>query len=151
MIGRYLIFSLSLDLSATKVRRIHVISANIAKLSPNPIKKILSFSWQSWILDLHSTCCARTSLTANSLTKTAIMSSIASSCGRVATAARRASAASVRSMSANAKVWIDKDTRVICQGFTGKQVRLQSCAALTQVNELPSSISYFLLSIGNLS
>jgi succinyl-CoA synthetase alpha subunit len=27
-----------------------------------------------------------------------------------------------RSMSANAKVWIDKDTRVICQGFTGKQV-----------------------------
>jgi hypothetical protein len=28
-----------------------------------------------------------------------------------------------RSMSANAKVWIDKDTRVICQGFTGKQVR----------------------------
>ena len=28
-------------------------------------------------------------------------------------------------MSANAKVWIDKDTRVICQGFTGKQVRLK--------------------------
>lgn len=28
-----------------------------------------------------------------------------------------------RFMSANAKVWIDKDTRVICQGFTGKQVR----------------------------
>lgn len=27
-----------------------------------------------------------------------------------------------RCMSANAKVWIDKDTRVICQGFTGKQV-----------------------------
>jgi len=28
-----------------------------------------------------------------------------------------------RCMSANAKVWVDKDTRVICQGFTGKQVR----------------------------
>lgn len=27
-----------------------------------------------------------------------------------------------RCMSANARVWIDKDTRVICQGFTGKQV-----------------------------
>ena len=29
---------------------------------------------------------------------------------------------SIRSMSASAKVWINKDTRVICQGFTGKQV-----------------------------
>jgi len=28
-----------------------------------------------------------------------------------------------RSLSANAKVWVNKDTRVICQGFTGKQVR----------------------------
>jgi hypothetical protein len=27
-----------------------------------------------------------------------------------------------RFLSASAKVWIDKDTRVICQGFTGKQV-----------------------------
>jgi hypothetical protein len=27
-----------------------------------------------------------------------------------------------RMMSASAKVWIDKNTRVICQGFTGKQV-----------------------------
>ena len=30
---------------------------------------------------------------------------------------------SVRSMSSTANVWIDKNTRVICQGFTGKQVR----------------------------
>ena len=28
----------------------------------------------------------------------------------------------IRSMSASAKVWVNKDTRVICQGFTGKQV-----------------------------
>ena len=29
---------------------------------------------------------------------------------------------SARNMSSTAKVWIDKNTRVICQGFTGKQV-----------------------------
>ena len=29
----------------------------------------------------------------------------------------------MRSMSSTAKVWVDKNTRVICQGFTGKQVR----------------------------
>jgi len=47
-----------------------------------------------------------------------------------ATASRRviASAAQAvtrqgRAMSTSAKVWVDKDTRVICQGFTGKQVR----------------------------
>lgn len=34
---------------------------------------------------------------------------------------------SSRQMSATAKVWIDKNTRVICQGFTGKQV-LDYCA-----------------------
>jgi hypothetical protein len=32
----------------------------------------------------------------------------------------------IRCMSANAKVWINKDTRVICQGFTGKQVCLKA-------------------------
>lgn len=32
-------------------------------------------------------------------------------------------ASHARAMSASAKVWINKDTRVICQGFTGKQVR----------------------------
>ena len=35
---------------------------------------------------------------------------------------RGSSTVGIRSMSANAKVWINKDTRVICQGFTGKQV-----------------------------
>lgn len=29
-----------------------------------------------------------------------------------------------RAMSSTAKVWVDKNTRVICQGFTGKQVRI---------------------------
>ena len=28
-----------------------------------------------------------------------------------------------RSLSTTAKVWVDKNTKVICQGFTGKQVR----------------------------
>lgn len=35
-----------------------------------------------------------------------------------------------RDMSSTAKVWIDKNTRVICQGFTGKQVRILNDAVL---------------------
>lgn len=42
-----------------------------------------------------------------------------------------------RAMSANAKVWIDKDTKVICQGFTGKQVRnkitIDNCCLLARL------------------
>jgi hypothetical protein len=33
-----------------------------------------------------------------------------------------------RRMSTTAKVWVDRNTKVICQGFTGKQVRRQRCA-----------------------
>lgn len=38
-------------------------------------------------------------------------------------ASRASAAASVRAMSSTAKVWVDENTKVICQGFTGKQVR----------------------------
>ena len=41
----------------------------------------------------------------------------------------------IRSMSSTANVWVDKNTRVICQGFTGKQVR--------------RSLSYFLFSFAS--
>jgi len=36
----------------------------------------------------------------------------------------------IRCFSANAKVWIDKDTKVICQGFTGKQGTFHSQQAI---------------------
>lgn len=36
----------------------------------------------------------------------------------------------MRHMSASAKVWVNKDTKVICQGFTGKQVGAQPSPAL---------------------
>ena len=41
------------------------------------------------------------------------------SLGKVAAALSRPGA---RQMSSTAKVWVDKNTKVICQGFTGKQV-----------------------------
>lgn len=37
--------------------------------------------------------------------------------------AARTVATGTRAMSSTAKVWVDKNTKVLCQGFTGKQVR----------------------------
>jgi hypothetical protein len=34
----------------------------------------------------------------------------------------RVAAAAARSLSTTAKVWVDDNTKVVCQGFTGKQV-----------------------------
>lgn len=41
--------------------------------------------------------------------------------------------ASSRSMSSTAKVWVDKNTRVICQGFTGKQVRTRNSSVYSHL------------------
>jgi hypothetical protein len=50
--------------------------------------------------------------------------SVSGRCASAAAAAARkqSNQHSRRLLSSGAKVWIDKDTRVICQGFTGKQV-----------------------------
>lgn len=50
------------------------------------------------------------------------MLSLSTAASRVATS-HGVARQGAKHFSANAKVWIDKDTRVICQGFTGKQVR----------------------------
>lgn len=41
-----------------------------------------------------------------------------------------------RNMSSTAKVWVDKNTRVICQGFTGKQVGAGSLGAAITINPM---------------
>jgi succinyl-CoA synthetase alpha subunit len=58
-----------------------------------------------------------------SLKKTHLIMAAAASARRVLAGLSQARASTgARCMSSTAKVWIDKNTRVICQGFTGKQV-----------------------------
>jgi succinyl-CoA synthetase alpha subunit len=46
-----------------------------------------------------------------------------------------------RSFSKNAKVWIDKDTRVICQGFTGKQGTFHSEHAMAYGTKMVGGVT----------
>lgn len=50
-------------------------------------------------------------------------------------------ALSQRNMSSSAKVWIDKNTRVICQGFTGKQGTFHSQQAIAYGTKMVGGVT----------
>eukprot|EP01033_Poteriospumella_lacustris_P020928 gene20929-15439_t len=53
----------------------------------------------------------------------------------------RTVALSQRRMSSTAKVWIDKNTRVICQGFTGKQGTFHSQQAIAYGTKMVGGVT----------
>ncbi len=94
--------------------------------SPNRASTKTELIWyarQDWTDSVDGHCRITFILQKKRLIVTIITMNSSKLASKLATAVSRPS---IRSMSSTANVWIDKNTRVICQGFTGKQVRIES-------------------------